>query len=134
MVSLGAVGSSLLLTGGTMLGLLITLASATGGAGFRLPHGAAPTSPTNGDIWTTMAGLFARINAATLQMASLAGAETLSNKTLLNAALSGSVTENSYTSQMVPHLRLIARMAPTKRSLWEPIAHRRRLILPTVNR
>lgn len=31
-----------------------------------LPHGAAPTSPVNGDIWTTTAGLFVRINGATV--------------------------------------------------------------------
>jgi hypothetical protein len=47
-------------------GLLITVASATGGAGFNMPHGAAPSSPTNGDLWTTTAGLFARINGATV--------------------------------------------------------------------
>jgi hypothetical protein len=46
--------------------LVLTTASATGGAGLRIPHGAAPTSPTNGDIWTTTAGLFVRINGATV--------------------------------------------------------------------
>lgn len=47
-------------------GLLTTLASAAGGAGFRLPHGAAPAAPVNGDVWTTTAGLFARINGVTV--------------------------------------------------------------------
>lgn len=47
-------------------GCLITTASASGSAGFNLPHGAAPTSPVNGDMWTTAAGgLFVRINGAT---------------------------------------------------------------------
>lgn len=50
----------------TFSGLALTAASATGGAGLRVPHGAAPTSPTNGDVWTTTAGLFARINGATV--------------------------------------------------------------------
>jgi hypothetical protein len=49
----------------TLAGLLATLASATGTAGLRLPHGAAPTSPVNGDMWTTTAGLFVRINGVT---------------------------------------------------------------------
>jgi len=50
--------------------------SATSGAVFpvgttalsslRIPHGAAPTSPVNGDMWTTTAGLFVRINGATV--------------------------------------------------------------------
>ncbi len=50
----------------TLSGLLTTAASAAGGAGFNLPHGAAPTSPNNGDVWTTTSGLFVRINGATV--------------------------------------------------------------------
>jgi hypothetical protein len=50
----------------TFGGLVVTVLSATGGAGFRLPHGAAPTSPVNGDMWTTTAGLFVRINGTTI--------------------------------------------------------------------
>lgn len=47
-------------------GKITTLASASGGAGFSLPHGAAPTSPADGDLWTTGGGgLFARVNGAT---------------------------------------------------------------------
>lgn len=53
-------------TGATMTGLFITVASASGGAGLRLPHGAAPSAPTNGDMWTTTAGLFVRINGVTV--------------------------------------------------------------------
>lgn len=51
----------------TTSGLLNAAASATGGAGFRLPHGAAPTSPVNGDVWTTSAGgMYVRINGVTV--------------------------------------------------------------------
>jgi hypothetical protein len=53
-------------TGDTMTGKLSTVASATTGAGLTLPHGAAPTSPVNGDLWTTTAGLYARINSGTV--------------------------------------------------------------------
>jgi hypothetical protein len=56
----------LLTTGGTMTGKLTTAASTSALAGFGLPPGSAPTSPTNGDLWTTTAGLFARINGATV--------------------------------------------------------------------
>jgi hypothetical protein len=45
---------------------LITAASNTGFAGLRLPHGVAPTTPLNGNLWTTTAGLFARINGVTI--------------------------------------------------------------------
>jgi hypothetical protein len=52
-------------TGDTMTGKLTTAVPALGGAGFTLPHGAAPSTPANGDLWTTTAGLFARINGST---------------------------------------------------------------------
>jgi len=38
----------------------------TTAASVTIPHGAAPTSPANGDMWTTTAGLFVRINGATV--------------------------------------------------------------------
>lgn len=50
----------------TTTGLLLTTASATGGANLRIPHGTAPTSPVDGDIWTTTAGLYVRINGGTV--------------------------------------------------------------------
>ena len=50
----------------TTTGKLSTSASSTTRAGINIPHGAAPTSPVNGDMWTTTAGLFVRINGATV--------------------------------------------------------------------
>ena len=52
--------------GGTLTSELITAASATGGAGFNLPHGTAPSSPANGDVWTTTAGIYVRVNGSTV--------------------------------------------------------------------
>lgn len=49
----------------TASGLLTTPASTTASAGATFPHGAAPTSPVNGDFWTTTAGAFVRINGVT---------------------------------------------------------------------
>lgn len=40
-------------------------ASTTSVPSLRIPHGTAPSSPTNGDMWTTTAGLFVRINGVT---------------------------------------------------------------------
>ncbi len=54
-------------------GKINTIPSVTASAGFNVPHGAAPTTPVNGDIWTTTAGLFYRINGATVSPATLAG-------------------------------------------------------------
>lgn len=48
--------------------LLLTRASATTGSGLRIPHGTAPTTPTNGDVWTDTAGFYARINGATVTL------------------------------------------------------------------
>lgn len=49
----------------TGTGKWTSLASTTGGAGFSLPQGQAPTSPSNGDVWLTAGGLFARANTTT---------------------------------------------------------------------
>jgi len=40
-------------------------AATTALSSLRLAHGAAPTSPVDGDMWTTTAGLFVRINGVT---------------------------------------------------------------------
>ena len=50
----------------TFTGKVITAAPVTGSSGFNLPHGTAPTTLANGDLWTTTAGLYARINGATV--------------------------------------------------------------------
>lgn len=50
----------------TATGLVQTVASAAGGSGLNLPHGAAPTTPTNGDLWSTTAGFYGRVNGATV--------------------------------------------------------------------
>ena len=51
---------------GTFSGLVTTPATGTSSAGLRLPHGTAPTTPVNGDMWTTTAGLYVRINGVTV--------------------------------------------------------------------
>lgn len=45
---------------------VIAAAPTSGSTSIRLPHGTAPSSPTDGDMWTTTAGLFVRINGATV--------------------------------------------------------------------
>ena len=40
-------------------------AGTTGRSSLRIPHGVAPTAPVNGDMWTTTAGAFIRINGVT---------------------------------------------------------------------
>lgn len=53
------------LSGATFTGLLITKASAAGGAGFRLTSGVAPTTPQTGDFWFDGTNLKAGIGGGT---------------------------------------------------------------------
>lgn len=47
-------------------GLMELPASTTDRASFRILQGSAPTAPLDGEIWTTSAGLFVRINGSTI--------------------------------------------------------------------
>lgn len=44
-------------------------ASTTTIAPLNIPHGTSPSTPINGDIWTTTSGILARINGATITLA-----------------------------------------------------------------
>lgn len=57
------------LSGGTYTGPIITVASGTGAAGFNLPPGTAPTSPNNGDLYTTSTRFGGRVGSANFQVA-----------------------------------------------------------------
>ena len=76
--SVGSTSGALRVTGGiyagaasvfgstaTFAGTVIAPAATASLAPLRIPHGTAPTSPTDGDMWTTTAGLFIRINGVT---------------------------------------------------------------------
>jgi hypothetical protein len=62
----GTLGFSVTTTAVTAYRQLLTQASTTAAASLRAPHGTAPTSPVNGDIWTTTAGFFVQVNGATV--------------------------------------------------------------------
>jgi hypothetical protein len=70
-------------------------APTTANATVNLPHGTAPTSPTNGDCWTTTAALTCRINGAN---ASLAGANTGDQTITLTGDATGSGTGSFATT------------------------------------
>lgn len=84
----------------TFTGKVTVAASASGGAGFNMPQGAAPTSPVNGDIWTTSSGLFARINAATVQFATGGGSATGTNTGDQTISITGDVTASGSTGAL----------------------------------
>lgn len=47
-------------------------------AGLNLPHGTAPSSPVNGDIWTTTSGAFMQVNGVTQTIAFASNANPVS--------------------------------------------------------
>jgi hypothetical protein len=80
-------------------GKVNTVPAVTGGAGFNIPHGTAPTTFVDGDIWTTTGGLFARINGSSNQIMDLTTTQTISgaktfsnaNQTLGNSTAAGTI-------------------------------------------
>jgi hypothetical protein len=69
-------------------GKVNTIASTTAGSGFNVPHGTAPTSPVNGDIWTTTSDFVVRLNGTTRTMVNVNGTQTIDgSKTFSNANL-----------------------------------------------
>lgn len=53
-------------SGGTLTSELITQTSGTANAPLNIPPGSAPTSPVNGDVWTTSLGVYSQVNGATV--------------------------------------------------------------------
>lgn len=112
-------------------GLLRTAASTTTVAGFRLPHGSAPSTPVDGDVWTvssTGAGLQARINGATVQYAGITtgspgrvtfwGGNTLitSASTLLYGTTTGLTVGTSVTTSGVTPTLTVSPSANTNQT------------------
>lgn len=52
--------------GATFSGEILTAASTTAAAGINVAPGSAPTSPVNGDFWSTTTGFFGRVNGVTV--------------------------------------------------------------------
>lgn len=71
-----AQGLTITTTGTTMTGELTTAAATTSSAGLNVPHGTAPTTPVNGDFWSTSAGFFGRVLGVTVGPFAAAGTTT----------------------------------------------------------
>lgn len=66
-------------------------ASSTTEASINLPHGTAPTTPVDGDFWTTTGGVFARVNGATVQLDAAGGGVSDGDKGDVVVSSSGTV-------------------------------------------
>jgi len=75
---------------------IVLPATTTALASLNMPHGTAPTTPVNGDVWTTTAGLYARISGATVGPfgAGSAGITTITAGGVLSG---GTITSNTGT-------------------------------------
>jgi hypothetical protein len=78
------IGNKVNRAGDTMAGKLNALASASGGAGFGLGSGAAPSAPIDGDIWVTTAGFGVRFNGTSYSAAMLNGSSTFTGTKTFN--------------------------------------------------
>ena len=73
-------------------------ASTNAEASLNIPHGAAPGSPVNGDVWTTISGILARINGSTK---TIAFTDTWTAVSQAEAEAGAAVTERLWTAQRV---------------------------------
>ena len=69
---------------------VLTNAATTANASINLPHGVPPTSPVDGDCWTTTTSAFCRINGVTVDLG--AGGGGGGSGTVTSVALSGGTT------------------------------------------
>lgn len=85
-------------------------ATVAASASVRLPHGTAPTSPVNGDVWTSTAGLFTQINGTT---------RTQADTTYVDAKIIDSISDADTTH------------APTGNAVFDALALKAPLASPT---
>jgi len=95
LIATGTGSNYLPLSGGTLTGKMKTVASSSSEAGLTLPHGTAPTTPVNGDIWTTTSGIYSHINGATIGPLTNAGSNAfLQSGNSFNALASIGTNDN----------------------------------------
>ena len=91
-----------------ILGQAQLAASTTSWASVNIAPGVAPTSPSNGDLWTTSAGIFARVNGRSSRLNGPTppqGRLTLTSGTPVTTAdvnSAGTVYYTPYVGQLVP--------------------------------
>lgn len=79
----------------TFTALQTFFTATTGSASINIPHGTDPTSPNNGDIWTTTGGIKARINGVTQTLGSGGGLTVIHKATADSRAGGGALTNDT---------------------------------------
>lgn len=78
-------------------------ASTTAAASLNVPAGTAPTSPVNGDLWTTTAGLYAQINGSTVgPFGAGGGSGTVTSVTATSPLSGGTITSTGTIALPTP--------------------------------
>jgi hypothetical protein len=80
--------------GDTATGKISFAASGSAAASLGVPHGSAPSSAVDGDIWSTTAAMFIRINGSTRTVSVLEAAETYTAKKTFPVAGAGLASLN----------------------------------------
>jgi hypothetical protein len=98
---------------------LMLLAGSVGEASLNIPHGVEPTTPENGDMWTTTIAPMMRINGTTRTLYHSGNASTaaLSTVTQAEAEAGTATTVRGWTAQRVR--QAIVAILPTKLSQFE---------------
>ena len=78
-------------------GTMTFQASTTADASLNVPHGVAPTTPDNGDVWTTTTGLYAEINGGTVGPFGAGGGTVTSTSVTTANGVSGVVATSTTT-------------------------------------
>jgi fibronectin-binding autotransporter adhesin len=76
----------------TFYALLQTVASTTSAAGVNIPPGTAPTSPNNGDFWSTSSGFYGRVAGTTVGPFGAAGTGTVTSIATTSPITGGTIT------------------------------------------
>lgn len=93
-------------------GKISAAASGAAGAGFALLPGSAPTTPVNGDVWGTAAGIYARINGNTQRL--------LASPIQLASVTSSSGTSASFSGISLNYSKLLVTLAGVSHSSGSP--------------
>jgi len=78
--------------GGVFTGKVTTAPSSASGSGLNVSPGTAPSLPANGDVWTTTAGMYVRINGVTIGPLSSGAAASFAATNPLTVSFPSSVT------------------------------------------
>ena len=139
--SSGVSGSTTLISIGSsngsttqIFGMLTTATSTTTTAGFRIPQGTAPTTPTNGDIWTTSSGMSLRRNGVTVSMAERESNNTFSGTNFFTGTNSFTARQSFSSDATNSAIRISdASVDPSTASVGDLWHNNGRLIFRTYN-